>query len=120
MYTKHHGNSPTTGAPRFSNVIIHRILTRVPLGQLKRHTSAYQLLKDNNCYLNEHLWDEQEWDIQQLGFITGFNPKYYSNEGVTNMFRARLCKALPRKKISKFQVVPKSHRINHTSEGAFC
>ncbi len=113
VHTKQHRNSSLTGALRSTNVIIHRILTRVPLGQLKRHTSAYQLLKDNNCYLNEHLWDEQEWDVQQLGFITGFNPKYYSNERATNMFRARLCNALPRKKIPKFQVVLKSHRINH-------
>jgi Ni,Fe-hydrogenase I small subunit len=59
----------------FATVIVHRITTRVPLSQLKRHPTAYQLLIDKQCYLNEHYWDEQEWDLQQIGFITGFNPK---------------------------------------------
>ena len=113
VHTKMLGNSPTTGAPKSSQVIIHRILTRVPLGQIKRHINAYQLLTNNHCYLNEHLWDEQEWDLQQIGFVTGFNPKYYSNERVTAMFRTRLIKATPRKKIPKFQMVLKSHRIDH-------
>jgi hypothetical protein len=113
VHTKQLGQSPTTGAPKASHVITHRILTRVPLGQIKRHITAFQLLTDNHCYLNEHLWDEQEWDLQQIGFVTGFNPKYYSNDRVTAMFRARLSKAMPRRKIPKFQMVLKSHRITH-------
>ncbi|KAI2494581.1 hypothetical protein MHU86_19951 [Fragilaria crotonensis] len=113
VHTKPFGNSPTTGAPKTAHVIIHRIMTRVSLGQIKRHTNAYQLLTDNQCFLNEHLWDEQEWDLHQIGFVTGFNPKYYSNERVTTMFRARLCKAMPRAKIPKFQMVLKTHRITH-------
>jgi hypothetical protein len=103
------------GGPKTANVIVHRILTRVPFGQIKRHTNAYQLLLDNQCFLNEHLWDEQEWDLKQLGFVTGFNPKYYSNKIVTSMFRASLSKAMPRKKIPKLRMVLKSHRINFNS-----
>jgi hypothetical protein len=72
VHTIQLGNRPTTGAPNSSYVIDHRILTRVPLGQIKRHTNAYQLLTDNQCFLTEHL--------QQVGFVTGFNPKYYSNK----------------------------------------
>jgi len=113
VHTKLLGNSLTRGGPKTATVIVHRLLTRVPFGQIKRHTKAYQLLLDNQCFLNEHLWDEQEWDLKQLGFVTGFNPKYYSNERVTTMFRARLSKAMPRKKIPKLQMVLKSHRINY-------
>ena len=113
VHSKTIGKIPTTGAPKISNVIVHRILTRVPLGQIKRHPSVYQLLQDNQCYLNEHLWDEHEWDVQQIGFITGFNPKYYTSDRVTTMFRTSLSKALPKAKIPKFQMVVKSHRINH-------
>jgi hypothetical protein len=105
VHAKTIGKSSTTGAPKISNVIVHRIPTRVPLGQIKRHPSVYQLLQDNQCFLNEHLWDEHEWDVQQIGFITGFNPKYYTNDRVTTMFRARLSKALPKAKIPKFQMV---------------
>jgi hypothetical protein len=57
------GNNPTREGPQTS-VIIHRILTRVPFGQIKRHTNEYQLLLDNQCFLNKQLWDEQEWDLK--------------------------------------------------------
>ena len=112
-HTKPLGTSPTTGQPKVATVLVHRIMTRVPLGQLKRYPPAYQLLTENHCYLNEHHWDEQEWDLQQIGFVTGYNPKYYTNDRVTTMFRARISKAMPRTKIPQFRMVLKSHRINY-------
>ena len=112
-HVKQMGKSPTTGELKSSTVIVHRIMTRVPLGQLKRYPPAYQLLTENQCYFNEHHWDEQEWDLQQIGFVTGYNPKYYTNERVTTMFRARLAKAMPKAKIPKFVMVLKTHRITH-------
>jgi hypothetical protein len=86
--------------------MVHRILTRVPLGQFKRHPQAFQLLQDNNCYLNDHMWDEQ-----QIGFVTRFNPKYYTPERVTTSVCDRLCKAMSRSKVPKFQMVLKTHKI---------
>jgi hypothetical protein len=94
-------------------VIVHRIMTRVRFWQIKRHPHAYQLLKENACYLNEHLWDKHEWDLHQVGFVSSFNPKYYSDNRVTNMFRNRLIQAFPKAKIPKFQMILKSHRIDH-------
>jgi hypothetical protein len=94
-------------------VIVHRILTRIPLGQIKRNPSAFKFLIEHNCFLREHMWDEHEWDVQQIGFVTGYNPKYYSPERATTLVRARLCKAMPRAKVPKFQMVLKSHKINH-------
>jgi hypothetical protein len=29
------------------------------------------------------MWDEQEWDVQQIGFVTGYNPKYYTPKGAS-------------------------------------
>jgi hypothetical protein len=108
----------TTETSYTAVTIIHRILTRIPLSQIKRHPSAYKLLTENNCYLNEHKWDEQEWDVQQFGFVTGFNPKYYSPERATTKFRARLCKAFPRNKLPKFQLVLKTHRITYNGRSS--
>jgi hypothetical protein len=107
------GRNPDTGAPKTAVVIVHRILSRVPLGQLKRYPPAYQLLKDNQCCLNEHRWDGEEWDLQQLGFVTGYNPKYYSSDRAATAFCSCLSKAQPRVKIPKFQMVLRSHRIQH-------
>ncbi|KAI2499826.1 hypothetical protein MHU86_14643 [Fragilaria crotonensis] len=95
MHVKQSGNNDT-GSAKTAFTVIHRILTRIPFGKIKRHPTAYKLLTDNECFLREHKWDEHEWDIQQVGFVTGYNPKYYTAERVTTMFRARLCKAMQR------------------------
>jgi hypothetical protein len=57
------------------------------------------------------MWDEQEWDIQQIGFVTGLNPKYYTPDRVTTSVRARLCKAMPRAKVPKFKMALNTHKI---------
>jgi hypothetical protein len=102
-----------SGSHKTALTIVHRILIRMPFGQLKRHSEAFQLLTEHNCYLKEHMWDKQEWDVQQLGFVPGFNPKFYTSERVTASFRAHLCKAKPKAKVSKFQMVLNSHKITH-------
>ena len=105
--------STTQGTMKTSSTIVHRILIRVPFGQVKRHQPAFKLLQDNNCFLREHLWDEHVWDVHQIGFVTAYKPKYYSPEKVTTSVRARLCKAMPRAKVPKFQMVLKTHKITH-------
>jgi hypothetical protein len=102
-----------TGTPKVATPIIHRILTRVPLGQIKRHPTAFKCLKDNNCFLREHLWDEQEWDVQQIGFVTGYNPKYFTPEKTNTSVRTRIRKALRRAKVPKFHMVLKTHKITY-------
>ena len=91
--TKPLGSSPRTGAPKSSHKSIYRILTRAPLGQIKRHIDAY------------HLLTNKEWDLQQIGVVTCFIPNYYSNKKVTTSSCSRLIKATTRKKIAKFQMV---------------
>ena len=103
----------SSGMSKVAFTIVHRILVRIPFGQIKRHPQAFQLLKDHNCFLREHLWDEQEWDVQQIGFVTGFNPKYYTPEKVTMSLRTRLSDGMPRAKVPKFQTVLKTHKIFH-------
>ena len=102
-----------SGTPKTAITIVHRILTRVPFSQIKRHPEAFQLFTEHNCFLREHMWDEQEWDVQQIGFVTGYNPKFYTPERVTRSFRARICKAKPKAKVPKFQMVLTTHKITH-------
>lgn len=92
----------------------NRIETKIPLSQIKRHPTAYQRLKNHKCFLSEHLWDEQTWDVYQVGFVTGFNPKFYTSERARDVFRERICKAVqaaPTAKVPKFQFVLKVQRI---------
>ena len=53
----------TSGIQKIAFTIVHRILTRIPFSQNKRHPLAFQHLKDHKCYIKDHMWDEQEWDI---------------------------------------------------------
>ena len=101
----------SSGALKHITVIVHRIKTKVPFSQIKRHPSALQWLKKHQCYINEHLRDDQTWDVQQIGFVTGFNPKFYTSERARDVFRARICRAAPRAKAPKFQFVLNSQRI---------
>ena len=105
----------SSGNIKTAVLIIHRILIRVPFNQIKRQTSAFLLLTEHNSKLTrEHMWDEQEWDVQQLGlFVAGYNPKYYSAERVTTSVWARLCEAMPRLKVPKFQMILRTHKIIH-------
>jgi hypothetical protein len=48
-----------SGTPKTAFTSVLRILIRVPYGQIKRHPPAFQLLKEHNCFLREHMWDEQ-------------------------------------------------------------
>ena len=40
----------SSGNPETAVVIVHRILTRIPLGQIKRNPSAFKFLIEHNCF----------------------------------------------------------------------
>jgi uncharacterized membrane protein len=35
-------------------------------------------LKDHNCYLTEHKWEETIWDTNTIGFVTNIDPSFYN------------------------------------------
>ena len=112
QFKVHSKNTP--GQPdKQSVIIIHRILTRIPFGQLKRFHRAFEIILKNKCFLTEHYWDESEWDVSQLGFITGYNPQCYEREQAAAMFCKRLQQDAPRMKVPKFKFILSSPRASH-------
>ena len=85
VHQKPMGFTPS-GNSKTAVTIVHRILTRVPLGQLKRHSEAFQLLTEHKCYLKEHMWDEHELngtsnksDLSRVSTPSSIHPKESSH-----------------------------------------
>ena len=87
-----------------SSFIVHRVLSSVPLKEIKSLPKIYELLKKHKCYLSEHRWTEDVWDTVQLGFFQGTNPQFYSANNATTMISNEIKKSFPKAKISKFQI----------------
>lgn len=88
IHQKSVGAVDSSGMSKTAFTIVHRILIRVPFGQLKRYHSAFQLLKETIATCRSpHMWN-----VQQIGFVSGYNhPKYYTPEKVTtSIVRAQL------------------------------
>jgi hypothetical protein len=114
LYTKHLSTPNTTGPNKSIITVIHRILTRIPLGKNKQHLPAYQLLVNNNCFLHEHKWDEQEWDIQQVGFVTGFKTQVLFSRKSDNAFSQQTLQSHATSKSPKVSTCSKNSP-NHLS-----
>jgi hypothetical protein len=87
-----------------SSFIVHRVRSTVPLRDIKALSKIHALLKNHNCYLNEHRWTEDVWDTVQLGFFQGINPQFYSAENAISMISDSIKKSFPKTKIPKFQI----------------
>jgi hypothetical protein len=96
-------------------VIIHRIHTTQSLSTIRNHRAIYDLLQENNCYMQYHAWDEKTWNTTLKGYCIGINPQqHYTNEQasliIQNDFKSKNVKAPP------FRLVytsPNTIKYNH-------
>jgi hypothetical protein len=64
--------------------IIHRIRTSQSLSTIRTYNTINSLLKEHNCYMKTHAWNETVWDVAQAGYLIGIvDPKYYTPEKAT-------------------------------------
>jgi hypothetical protein len=75
IHRKSSGRDPTRKTTAF---ILHRIQTNESISNIKNLPKIQKILKDNNCYLTEHHWDETVWDTAMIGFVTNIDPGYYT------------------------------------------
>jgi hypothetical protein len=65
--------------------IIHRLRTSQSLSTIRTYNTINSLLKEHNCYMKTHSWDETVWDVAQAGYLIGIDPKYYTPEAATTI-----------------------------------
>ena len=58
--------------------LLHRIYTNESITTIKSAPKIQKILKDHDCYITEHQWDETEWDTVTIGFVTSLDPSFYS------------------------------------------
>ena len=61
-------------------IIVHRIVLDQKYYAIKRNDKIFEALKENNCYIQNHMWSLQEWDIVNAGFISGASPKHQAKD----------------------------------------
>ena len=67
-----------TGRNKKHFVAIHGIICASKYFAIKRNKKIFETLKTIKCYMQLHLWKEDEWDIVNLGFISGASPRHQS------------------------------------------
>ena len=101
-------NTPTDNQHRVkssSAFIIHRIRTNAKLGDIKRTQRVRRLLEEHSCFLDIHRWSETVWNTAQIGFMLGYDPKFYDDTQATHKFMNDLKSKLPSNvRIPKFRL----------------
>lgn len=81
------GNSPRRTIRYY---VVHRIITSASIASIKQIPEIHQILRDNSCYLNKHPWNEDAWDTTKIGFVTNFDPSFYTPDQAQMKFHELL------------------------------
>jgi hypothetical protein len=76
------------------SVIVHRIMTKKTISEIKNEPSVIQLLKASSTYLRGHFWKDDEVNLKDIGFLLSYIPTKHSKEFVANDIFER-CSAIP-------------------------
>jgi hypothetical protein len=68
---------------RVTKYMLHRIRTSCTLSEIKANSKVRSLLKEHNVFVNDHRWNETEWNTTQLGFFFGIDPSFYDVDQAT-------------------------------------
>lgn len=96
--------------------ILHRILTNVTVGEIKAIPSVKKLMKDYQCYVTDHQWNENQWDTIRIGFVTDFDPSFFNHTQAVAKFNTLIHSKMSKKaKVPKFRFVFSSPQIRPTT-----
>ena len=87
------------------HLVFHRILSNVPLQEIRRHYEIETLLNKSNTQVTLHHWKEDDMDIANLGFFINVDPINNPREAFETSIRTNLGKAnnIEEHKLPKFQ-----------------
>lgn len=63
-------------------IVVHRIILNTKYYNIKNNNTIIESLKDNDCHIYQHMWTTDEWDIVNLGFLSGVSPKHQAKDTV--------------------------------------
>ena len=70
-----------------THVVIHRVVLDAKYHNIKKKQGIIDVLKRHKCQLQLHEWHSKEWDIINIGFISGCSPKHQSKDTVTQKLK---------------------------------
>lgn len=100
----HNKTMTTTTGPITQHVIVHRLSTTLRLSDIKTTLSVE--LRQFNCSLRRHLFDDKHWNIPKLGFLSNINSSLIPQELATERLQNQLQSAHPATTIPDFKLVP--------------
>ena len=68
------------GKSKKTFVVVHRMVLDQKYHHIKKNKDIFDSIKHNNCYIQEHVWSVQEWDVVNVGFLSGVSPQHQSKE----------------------------------------
>jgi hypothetical protein len=74
-------------------VIIHRVMTKQSVANLKHDPRVHQHLKTTNTYVRGHFWKEDEVALADIGFLVSYIPTKHSKEFVMKDLYERCVKS---------------------------
>jgi len=88
----HHKTTGRDANRKTTAYILHRIQTNESISTIKNAPKIQKILRDNDCYLTEHRWDETVWDTTTIGFVTSIDPSFYNPNQAHTKFLTMLQK----------------------------
>ena len=97
------GNEKKGRKPMY--IVIHRFLSKISISEIRRHDSVHEKLRLGKAKMTQHLWNENETRISNLGFFVGYDPSNIpADEMVESVILEIIAKTnKARKKIPKFK-----------------
>jgi hypothetical protein len=96
-----------------NTVIIHRIMSRKSISDIKHEPAVIALLKKSSTYLRAHFWSEDEASLKDIGFLLDYVPTKHSKEFVSQDIYKR-CRETPELEWShapKFELIHAQPRM---------
>ena len=67
-------------------IVVHGVEQPQPYHKLKQNKTIFEALKTNHCFIYKHVWDEQEWNIVTIGFLSGVSPRHQAKYSIKKQF----------------------------------
>jgi hypothetical protein len=64
------------------SVIVHRMMTKKTISEIKNEPTILQHLKTSSTYLRGHFWKQDEVSLKDIGFLLSYVPTKHSKEFV--------------------------------------